>query len=626
MRYAGDRATAEDLLHDAFLKIYGAFDRFTYRGTGSLRAWIERITVNVALEWIRSRSKLGSVTLDEGKAAAEVAEPDVSEMARVPREVLMRFIGELPEGYRAVFNLYCIEEYSHATSPGCWESTKKAPLRSCFAPGHAGPQDQGLFGDALKSRGCSSGISEKVDHPALPDSHRTMKQDKDWIKAMRNALRDAELPPPAGGWERLQRELGGAAPGPEVSGTKPRGSVWRIYRPRIAAAAAAVLILAVAGEFLLRPDKALENDGTVIASVAEDGATAVAIPQPAEPETVRDALAKAVGLPREQVAGEVSSAGRRSLLAAAAGQPAQTAALKNLRTDGEPAVRAGEVVAAEVSGEAAKASSSEVAKASSGEVAKAASGDTAETSGERASKQASGRPATRSAAGAAGRAGFSDEPFVAYTKPHKKASFSLFAGGGVAGGNSEGLAPRMLNTSIKNDASSVIGNGNSLAPLRSSGYGESSFRHHQPLSFGIAVRKEFAHGLSLESGVNYTLLRSDVRMQYTSDDVAQKLHFIGVPLRFNWQFLERGRFSLYMGAGGMVEKCVSARLGSETVDEPGVQWSALAAVGAQYRVGGMVGLYFEPEGSYYFTETGLRTSRTDSPLTLTLRLGVRLSF
>ena len=95
-----------------------------------------------------------------------------------------------------------------------------------------------------------------------------MKQDKDWIKAMRNALRDAELPPPAGGWERLQRELGGAAPGPEVSGTKPRGSVWQIYRPRIAAAAAAVLILAVAGEFLLRPDKALENDGTVIASVA----------------------------------------------------------------------------------------------------------------------------------------------------------------------------------------------------------------------------------------------------------------------------------------------------------------------------------------------------------------------
>lgn len=44
-------ATAEDLLHDAFLKIYGAFSKFEYRGAGSLRAWMERVTVNVALEW-----------------------------------------------------------------------------------------------------------------------------------------------------------------------------------------------------------------------------------------------------------------------------------------------------------------------------------------------------------------------------------------------------------------------------------------------------------------------------------------------------------------------------------------------------------------------------------------------
>ena len=89
---------------------------------------------------------------------------------------------------------------------------------------------------------------------------------------------------------------------------------WRIYWPRIAAAAAAVLILAVAGEFLLRPDKALENDGTVIASVAEDGATAVAIPQPAEPETVRDALAKA-GCPGSRLPGRYPprGGGRSSL-------------------------------------------------------------------------------------------------------------------------------------------------------------------------------------------------------------------------------------------------------------------------------------------------------------------------
>ncbi len=87
LRYSGDRATAEDLMHDAFLKIYGAFDRFSYRGPGSLRAWMERIAVNVALEWLRNRNKLNFRTLDEGRA--------------------------LPDGYRTVFNLYCIEGYSH---------------------------------------------------------------------------------------------------------------------------------------------------------------------------------------------------------------------------------------------------------------------------------------------------------------------------------------------------------------------------------------------------------------------------------------------------------------------------------------------------------------------------------
>lgn len=138
-------------------------------------------------------------------------------------------------------------------------------------------------------------------------------------------------------------------------------------------------------------------------------------------------------------------------------------------------------------------------------------------------------------------------------------------------------------SSVTNDVSSIVGNGDNLSLMVRNDYNENSFRHHQPLSFGLTVRKEFAHGLSLESGVNYTLLRSDVTVKYSSEDVSQKLHFIGIPLRMNWQFLERGRFSLYIGAGGMAEKCVSAKFGSESVDEPGVQWSALAAVGAQYR-------------------------------------------
>lgn len=150
LRYAGDRATAEDLLHDAFLKIYGAFSKFEYRGAGSLRAWMERVTVNVALEWLRTRNRLGCVELDEGRAAALPDEPSAEEASRVPRDVLMRFVSELPDGYRAVFNLYCIEEYSHreiAQMLGINEKSSSSQLfRAADAAGAANPR---LFEDTL---------------------------------------------------------------------------------------------------------------------------------------------------------------------------------------------------------------------------------------------------------------------------------------------------------------------------------------------------------------------------------------------------------------------------------------------------------------------------------------------
>ena len=51
LRYAGDRETAEDLMHDGFLKLFDSFDKFTWRGDGSLRAWMERVMVNTALQY-----------------------------------------------------------------------------------------------------------------------------------------------------------------------------------------------------------------------------------------------------------------------------------------------------------------------------------------------------------------------------------------------------------------------------------------------------------------------------------------------------------------------------------------------------------------------------------------------
>ncbi len=114
MRYAGSRAAAEDLMHDAFLKIVDSIERFAYRGEGSLRAWIERVTVNLAIERLRRdrRQPLFAPLDDETMRTAD-DEPTAEEVDRIPQQELLRLVAELPEGYRTIFNLYCMEGRSH---------------------------------------------------------------------------------------------------------------------------------------------------------------------------------------------------------------------------------------------------------------------------------------------------------------------------------------------------------------------------------------------------------------------------------------------------------------------------------------------------------------------------------
>ncbi len=99
LRYTGDRDTAQDLLHDGFLKIFDSFDKFTWRGEGSLRAWMERVMVNTALQYLRKNDVINqSAPLEE--LPEEYEEPDASDVEAIPQKVLMQFIEELTTGER----------------------------------------------------------------------------------------------------------------------------------------------------------------------------------------------------------------------------------------------------------------------------------------------------------------------------------------------------------------------------------------------------------------------------------------------------------------------------------------------------------------------------------------------
>ena len=65
VRYTGDREVAQDVLHDGFLNIFRSFSQFTYKGEGSLKAWLTRIMVNEALGYLRKKASTNQEVIVE---------------------------------------------------------------------------------------------------------------------------------------------------------------------------------------------------------------------------------------------------------------------------------------------------------------------------------------------------------------------------------------------------------------------------------------------------------------------------------------------------------------------------------------------------------------------------------
>ncbi|MCI1720397.1 MAG: PorT family protein [Bacteroidales bacterium] len=186
------------------------------------------------------------------------------------------------------------------------------------------------------------------------------------------------------------------------------------------------------------------------------------------------------------------------------------------------------------------------------------------------------------------------------------------------------------------------------------------YSHKQPISVGITVERKIGHSgkLSIESGVVYSLLNSDVAAgEY---NLRQHIHYIGIPVAAKWNFVNAGRFTLYAEGGGMVEKGVAGRM--ENVDNKklssgkfkvrGLQFSVAADAGAEFKVYKNVGIYVQPGVSYYFkpkamevfyvngkctgsvggTHNGngrsfqLESIRTNNRVGLSLQAGIRLSY
>ena len=109
-RYVGERQTAEDLAHEAFLKAIERAD--TCRVMNSFDAWLTRITVNRCISYLRTRPE--TVALEEELTAdLPDCEEEFVEKPDFTKEELLETIQQLSERQRIVFNLHALDRVPH---------------------------------------------------------------------------------------------------------------------------------------------------------------------------------------------------------------------------------------------------------------------------------------------------------------------------------------------------------------------------------------------------------------------------------------------------------------------------------------------------------------------------------
>lgn len=108
MRYARDKAEAEDMLQEGFVKVFMSIKNF--RNEGNFEGWVRRIMIYTAINVFKHRSRKFKESLDSDGAEGVFDDHIIS---NISAKEIVALVQQMPEGYRMIFNLYAIEGYTH---------------------------------------------------------------------------------------------------------------------------------------------------------------------------------------------------------------------------------------------------------------------------------------------------------------------------------------------------------------------------------------------------------------------------------------------------------------------------------------------------------------------------------
>lgn len=168
------------------------------------------------------------------------------------------------------------------------------------------------------------------------------------------------------------------------------------------------------------------------------------------------------------------------------------------------------------------------------------------------------------------------------------------------------------------------------------------YEHHdKPITLGLAVNKNIGKRWSLETGLQYSYLKSYFTLgtgNYRVDK-EQKLHYIGIPIKLSYQFMAYKRLSAYGSAGASIQIPLSGKTYADYViggksgyttdwkTIPSIQWTVNTNIGIQYQFAPKLTLFVEPTLNWYIPNgSEVKNTWTERPFTLTVPFGIRLSW
>ena len=165
--------------------------------------------------------------------------------------------------------------------------------------------------------------------------------------------------------------------------------------------------------------------------------------------------------------------------------------------------------------------------------------------------------------------------------------------------------------------------------------------HDKPIILGLAVNKSIGKHWSLETGLQYSYLKSYFTLgtgNYRVDK-EQKLHYIGIPVKLSYQFMAYKRLAAYGSAGASIQIPLSGKTYADYViggksgyttdwkTTPSIQWTVNTNIGIQYQIAPKLTLFVEPTLNWYIpNESEVKNTWTERPFTLTVPFGIRLSW